>query len=121
MARGMKRIARWLMLGAAWLLVAGPTAAVGPPDEEVRPHSLPLLQAPGEPIALGPSFEARFFAPTVPLRFGPRPGQALYFNQRTIGPLRYSAPLRIAQNDLMLRFEAPSQDGVALVEFLIEF
>jgi hypothetical protein len=121
MARGTNRIG-WLIGGALALLAAGPAAAVGPPAPASELSRVPLLgmQAPGEPVVLGPSFEARFFAPTVPLRFGPRPGQALYFNQRTLGRLHYSTPMRIARNDVMLHFEAPG-DGIALVEFEIEF
>jgi hypothetical protein len=111
-----------LIGGALLLLGAFPSTAVGPSDPDSPHVVLPLLgvQAPSEPVALGPSFEARFFAPTVPLRFGPRPGQALYFNERKLGPLRYSTPMRIAQNDVMVHFEAPG-GGIALVEIEVEF
>jgi hypothetical protein len=112
----------WLIGGALALVVAIPAAAIEPPDEQPGPAALPLLglQAPGEPTTLGPSFEERFFAPTVPLRFGPRPGQVLYFNQRELGPLRYTTPMRIAQNDLMVHLVAPG-GGIAVVEIEVEF
>jgi hypothetical protein len=120
MARSTGRIVSGCALTGALLLAASPGSAIGPPGELADFRAVPLLQPPGEPVALGPSFEARFFAPTVPLRIGPRPGQSLYFDQRTFGPLRYSTPVSVAHNDVVLHLEAPGQ-GISLVEFEIEF